>query len=131
MKFTKTAVVLLLAASLCTQSCAVMFQGSKKDVTVRTTTPGASIWIDGEKKGTDAVTERLSRKSDHTILVKKDGCSTQSLSVEKKTQVGWIIFDALFNWLAFATDAPTGAWNTFEKSNYTVELDCHKAITKN
>jgi hypothetical protein len=114
----------LLMASLCTQSCAVMFQGSKKEVMVKTTTQGASIWIDGENKGTDAVTERLSRKHDHTILVKKEGCETKSLEVNKKTQVGWIIFDALFNVFAFATDAPTGAWNTFEKDRYTVELTC-------
>lgn len=107
-------------------SCAVMFQGSKKEVTVKSLTPNASIWIDGVNKGMDAFTERLTRKSDHTILVKKEGCETKMLDVKKKTQVGWIIFDGLFNWFAFATDAPTGAWNTFEKDNFTVELNCSK-----
>lgn len=107
-----------------------MFQGSKKEVSVKSMTQGATIWIDGEKAGEDAVTQKLTRKDDHTILVKKDGCLTKTLEV-KKTQVGWIIFDALFNWLAFATDAPTEAWNTFEKSKFTVELECPSSNNTN
>lgn len=105
-------------------SCAVMFNGPRKDVTVKSTTPNATIFIDGEEKGTDAVTERLSRKSNHTVVVKKAGCDTKTVEIKKQVQVGWIIFDALFNWFAFATDAPTGAWNTFEKDKITVDLSC-------
>lgn len=48
-----------------------MFQGSKKEVSVKSMTQGATIWIDGEKAGEDAVTQKLTRKDDHTILVKK------------------------------------------------------------
>jgi hypothetical protein len=105
-------------------SCAVMFNGSRKDVTVKSVTPNATIYIDGEEKGTDAVTEKLERKSNHTVLVKKEGCESKTVEIKKHVQVGWIVFDALFNWFAFATDAPTGAWNGFEKDHYSVELKC-------
>lgn len=105
-------------------SCAVMFQGSKKDVTIKSMTPDATIHVDGEEVGKDAVNVRLARKSNHTVVIKKDGCETKTVEIHKKTQVGWIIFDALFNWFAFATDAPTGAWNTFDKDRVTVELKC-------
>jgi hypothetical protein len=115
-------VFLSVAIISCMSSCAVMFQGSKKDVTVKSMTPGASIYIDGEKKGTDMVTERLARKSNHTVMVKKDGFETSTTEIKKRTQVGWVLFDAFFNWFAFATDAPTGAWNTFDKDHVTVEL---------
>lgn len=121
----------LLFAAISTQSCAVMFQGSKKEVTVKSMTPGATIWVNGEKAGEDAITKRLARKTDHMILVKKEGCETKQIDVRKKTQVGWVVFDALFNWLAFATDAPTGAWNTFHQSDFTVELNCSKPMNKN
>lgn len=131
MILSKKAVVILLAGSLSMQSCAVMFQGSKKEVTVKSMTPGATIWINGNKAGEDAVTQKLARKTDHMILVKKEGCETKQIDVKKKTQVGWIVFDALFNWLAFATDAPTGAWNTFHQSDFTVELNCPNSGTKN
>jgi hypothetical protein len=131
MSLTKKVRTLLFITLIFMQSCAVMFQGSKKDVTVKSMTPGASIWINGNKVGEDAVTQRLARKTDHMILVKKEGCETKQIDVRKKTQVGWVIFDALFNWLAFATDAPTGAWNTFQQSDFTVELDCSKPSVKN
>lgn len=111
-------------AMLSLSSCAVMFNGSRKDVTIKSITPDATIYIDGDEKGKDAVTERLERKSDHTVIVKKDGCETKTLEIKKHTQVGWIIFDALFNWFAFATDAPTGAWNGFDKDHFSVELKC-------
>jgi hypothetical protein len=123
----KIAIVLMSAS--CLSSCAVMFQGSKKDVTIKSLTPNATINVDGEEVGKDAVTIRLERKSNHTIIVRKDECESKTVEVKKKTQVGWVIFDALFNWFAFATDAPTGAWNTFEKDHYTVELQCKKTPT--
>jgi len=112
----------LAITMLFTSSCAVMFQGSKKDVTVRSMTEGASIYIDGEHKGTDLVTERLARKHNHTVMVKKDGYETQTVEIKKRTQVGWVLFNSFFNWFAFATDAPTGAWNTFDKDQITVDL---------
>ena len=116
----------MLIIAMTMSSCAVMFQGSKKDVSIKSMTPDASIYINGELKGTDAVTVRLPRKSNHTVMIKKENCDSYTTQIEKHTQVGWVIFDALFNWFAFATDAPTGAWNTFDKDIITAELKCTK-----
>lgn len=123
--------ILFIAVTFSCSSCALIIQGTKKDVTVRSITPDAQIYIDGEKKGTDLVTERLHRKYNHTIHVKKEGCETQVMEVTKHVQVGWIVFDLAFNWFAFLTDPTTGAWNTFNKSNYAVELDCKPAVVTN
>ena len=101
-----------------------MFQGSKKNVVIKSLTPDASIYVDGEEQGKDAVTALLTRKHDHVVVVKKEGCEPRTVEIKKHVQVGWIIFDALFNWWAFATDAPTGAWNTFDKDHVIVELKC-------
>jgi len=61
----------MLIIAMTMSSCAVMFQGSKKDVSIKSMTPDASIYINGELKGTDAVTVRLPRKSNHTVMIKK------------------------------------------------------------
>lgn len=114
---------LFLPAILLLNSCAVLFQGSKKDVSIKSMTPGTSIYIDGEKVGADLVVSRLTRKSNHSVLLQKEGFNSKTIEIKKHTQVGWIIFDSLCNWFAFATDAPTGAWNTFDKDNIVAELE--------
>lgn len=111
---------LLLACSL--SSCAVMFQGSKKEVSIKSMTPDASIYVDGDLKGTDAVSLKLARKNNHTVMVKKAGFDTQTVQIEKHTQAGWVIFDIFVNLLALPVDAITGAWNGFDKDKITVEL---------
>ena len=108
----------------CLSSCAVMFNGSRKTITVKSITPNATIYLDGEEKGTGTVNEKVARKYDHTITVTKEGCETKTMELRRTVQVGWIVFDALFNWFAFATDAPTGAWNSFDKDHISVELKC-------
>lgn len=120
---------LLLMAIILTysfSSCAVMFQGSKKEVVVKSMTPGASIYIDGDLKGAEVVKERLRRKYNHTVLVKKDGFEPQTVEISKRVQVGWVIFDSLINWFAFLTDPTTGAWNTFDKDHIVVSLHSDK-----
>ena len=119
-------VALSALVALSFQSCALMFNGSKKDVAVKSMTPESQIYVNGNYVGEDAVTVNLKRKNNHTVMIKKDGCCTETVQVQKETQAGWIVFDALFNWLAFLTDAPTGAWNTLEPNNVVRELDCEE-----
>jgi hypothetical protein len=119
-------VALFAMIALSFQSCALMFNGSKKDVAVKSMTPESQIYVNGNYVGEDAVTVNLKRKNNHTVMIKKDGCRTETVQVQKETQAGWIVFDALFNWLAFLTDAPTGAWNTLEPNNVVRELDCEE-----
>jgi len=118
------AIALGLIFTLCFSSCALMFNGTKKKVTIQSMTPEAKIYIDGDYIGKDFVSQKLKRKEDHTIMIKKDGCQTKNITIDSEIQVGWIIFDFLFNWFAFITDAPTGAWKGFDKSKYVIELEC-------
>jgi len=117
-------VAVFALTALSFNSCALMFNGSKKDVSVKSMTPGSEIYVNGNFVGDDAATVNLRRKHNHTVMIKKDGCETETVQIRKETQAGWIVFDALFNWLAFLTDAPTGAWNTLEPENIVRELDC-------
>lgn len=122
MKNLKLISVVIIALSL--NSCAIMFNGVKKDVQITSMTPDSKIYVDGNFEGKDAVSVKLRRKDNHTVIVKKDGCETQTVQIGSHVQAGWVVFNALFNWFAFLTDAPTGAWKTFDRSKVTVDLDC-------
>lgn len=107
-------------------SCATVFQGSRKDVSIRSMTQGAKIYVDGELKGEDAITLKLARKTNHSVAVKKDGFETKTVDINKHTQAGWIVWGILFNLPEMIVDAITGAWNGFDKENITVDLNKSK-----
>ena len=124
MKSLKLGLIVIIAISL--NSCAIIFNGIKQEVSIKSMTPNAKIYVDGNLEGTDAVSVKLRRKHNHTVMVKKDNCKTETVQIESNVQAGWIVFDALFNWFAFLTDAPTGAWKSFDKTKITVDLECNK-----
>ncbi len=108
-------------------SCAIMFNGSKKRVNITSNTPASKIYVDGELVGTETATVKLKRKQDHTIVVKKEGCKSQTVALDKEFQLGWVFLYLFVNPFALITDAPSGAWYGFDKSQVVVpELDCDK-----
>lgn len=118
--------LILLTAVCYLSSCATLFQGSRKDISIKSMTPGANIYVNGELKGTDGVSLKLLRRSNYTVLVKKDGFESKTVEIAKHTQVGWVIFDILLDIPGLIIDAVTGAWNNLDKDNITVELDKSK-----
>ncbi|MDR2292469.1 MAG: PEGA domain-containing protein [Prevotellaceae bacterium] len=118
-------IVMTIAFILSLNSCAIMFQGSNKRVHITTQTSGSKIYVDGIFVGNETATVKLKRKSDHTIIVKKDGCKSQTIPLDKEFQAGWIALYLFVNPFAIITDAATGAWNGFDKSQVVVpELEC-------
>jgi len=116
---------MLLVCMLSFSSCALLFNGTKQSVSISSTTPGAKIYVNGNYEGDEFVKMKLKRKNNHTVMVKKEKCDTRTVNIETDVQVGWVVFAALFNWFAFLTDAPTGAWNSFDRTSISVELDCN------
>ena len=124
-KFKIVAHLMLLVCMLSFSSCALLFNGTKQSVSISSTTPGAKIYVNGNYEGDEFVKMKLKRKNNHTVMVKKEKCDTRTVNIETDVQVGWVVFAALFNWFAFLTDAPTGAWNSFDRTSISVELDCN------
>ncbi|RYD59074.1 MAG: hypothetical protein EOP56_02265 [Sphingobacteriales bacterium] len=110
-------------------SCALVFQGTRKDVEVVCKTPGASIYIDDYYMGKEEVVAGLRRKRDHYIEIKKEGCITKEVNIHRKLQAGWIVADVLFHWYGAAplADGLTGAWYTFDKDYINTSLHCPDA----
>jgi hypothetical protein len=103
-------------------SCALIFNGTRESVSVKSMTPNSKIYIDGNYVGEDCVSANLRRDQNHSIVVKKKGYKTEAVNIDNHVQAGWVIFDVLFNWFAFLTDPTTGAWNALDKTNIVVDL---------
>ncbi|MEI6752472.1 MAG: PEGA domain-containing protein [Paludibacter sp.] len=122
-----TSKLLIVAFVLSMSSCAVLFNGSSKRISITSNTPEGKIYVDGNLVGTGTASVKLKRKEDHTIIVKKDGCKSQTIPLDKEFQIGWVALYLFVNPFAIITDAPTGAWFGFNKSQVIVpELECNK-----
>jgi hypothetical protein len=131
MKLTVKILSLLTAASICLSSCSTIIQGSKQSVTMQSITPGTKILVNGDELGTDMVTTKLKRNKNHTVMFKKEGYETKTVTLEKNSQAGFIVADALIALTGFGlvwiiVDAATGSWNKFEKDKVVVELEPKK-----
>jgi hypothetical protein len=104
----------------------LIFNGTKQNVSVKSMTPYSKIYVDGNYVGTDAVSVALTRGENHTVIIKKEGYNSETVGIKSRVQAGWVVFDALLNWLAFFTDPTTGAWCGLDMTNIAVDLEPKK-----
>ncbi|QZE13735.1 PEGA domain-containing protein [Halosquirtibacter laminarini] len=121
MKLIKILVVFLLLNSL--SSCALLFNGSKQTINISSLTDGSKIYVDGNLVGENNAVTKVTRRTGHTITVKKEGYKSENMLIKSHVQAGWVVFDVCLNWFAFLTDPTTGAWKKFENSNICVDLE--------
>ena len=127
----KKASVVLLSSLTLLSSCSTILQGSKKDMTIQSLTPGSKIYVNGDEMGKDLVDTGLRRNKNHTIMIKKEGYETRTVTLQKNAQAGYIVADALlaltgFGLIFIIVDAATGSWHTFDKDKVVVELEPKK-----
>jgi len=120
-----------MASTILFSSCSTILQGSKQQVSIQSLTKESKILVDGEEVGTDNATVRLKRNRNHSIVVKKPGYENKVVNMEKQTQAGYIVADALLGLTGFGlawiiVDAATGSWFKFDKDNVVVELEKSK-----
>jgi hypothetical protein len=48
-------------------SCALIFNGTKESVSVKSMTPNSKIYINGNYQGTDSVSVKLRRNKNHSV----------------------------------------------------------------
>ena len=122
-------VILLLLAPIMfmMSSCATIFNGERQFMSVKSLTPGSKIYIDGNLEGEDAVSKKLKRDTNHSVIIKKEGYKTQSVNIDKHIQVGWVILDIFtLTWPSLIIDAITGSWNALDRNNIVLELEPNK-----
>lgn len=130
-KFTNSTLCLLLASVMLFSSCSTIIQGSRQQISISTLTKDSKIFVDGEDKGKDNALVRLKRNRNHAIAIRKEGYETKIINLEKHTQAGYIVADALLGLTGFGlawiiVDAATGSWSKFDQDAIVVELEKSK-----
>jgi hypothetical protein len=115
--------ILLLAMCFLINSCALVFNGTRQNVLIKSMTKDSKIYVDGNYVGKDSVAVKLKRADNHNVIVKKDGYDTEVVAIDNHIQIGWLLYDIIFNQFAIFTDAPTGAWYSLDKKNIIVDLN--------
>jgi hypothetical protein len=125
---TKKTVSILLSSIVFLSSCSTIMQGSRQSVTIQSLTPDARILVNGDDMGKDIVTTKLKRNTNHTIMIKKDGFDTKTVSLGKNVQAGYVVADVVIaltglGLIWIIVDAATGSWHKFDKDKVVVELE--------
>ena len=104
--------IVLLSFSLLVSSCATILDGSKTLVKVYGSPNDAKIFYNGAYQGTGSETIAVQKSAVNNgtakIEVKKDGYETATITLNKKTRVGFIILDVAFGIVPLLIDIVTG-----------------------
>lgn len=115
--------VLLVSCALVIAGCATIVNGSSQQISIASKPSGAEVLIDGADVGDTPLTQKLSRKDQHTIELKLDGYESESIIVNKGVS-GWIAGNILFGGLiGLAVDAATGAMYKLDPTEIQRSLD--------
>lgn len=120
--------VLIFAISvvaLCLLSgCGAIFSGTTEEVSINSQPSNADIEINGQHRGSTPTTVTLSTDKSHTITLDKEGFSRQTVTVDHKLGVGFVVLDVLFTGLVgVVVDAATGGWYILTQNSVNVSLN--------
>ncbi len=116
---------ILIAVLVCIYftSCALIFKGTKEEVTFGSDPQRADVYIDGVKMGETPFALKLVTKKTYMIEFKKEGYESKAYQINNKVGAGWIILDILGGLFPVIIDAATGAWYSFDQKNINAVLE--------
>ena len=97
----KSSVLLLAIAALLCQSCATVLS-SKTYISVKENAPaGAKVYVNDVYQGEtpltfaydDSPNSIFKKKTEHILTIKMDGFKTQTVPLQRKIQMGYLLFD--------------------------------------
>ncbi|MBB63975.1 MAG: hypothetical protein CMO81_02805 [Waddliaceae bacterium] len=119
--------ILISAIAMSTAGCACVFKGDSRTVSLNSNPSGAEVLVNGAVRGATPMKLNLEAKKNHTIEFRKQGYQTQSVSLDKRISVGWVIADAIFGLVPVVVDAATGSWYEFDSKDVTASLESIQA----
>ncbi|OGF97685.1 MAG: hypothetical protein A2Z86_09555 [Candidatus Glassbacteria bacterium GWA2_58_10] len=148
--FYGAAVCLIAVLTSLFSGCALMMKGGKsQSLSIKSTPPGAQVYLDGNLSGDTPCALKSALKKDHVLEFRKEGYEKQIVLVANKLGAGWAALDLLFGALLFplgimavanpedkvaglmllavsvlpvSVDTATGAWNHLERRELEVTL---------
>ncbi|MBU6182166.1 MAG: PEGA domain-containing protein [Verrucomicrobia bacterium] len=106
-------------------SCSA-FQPARQDVTVNTTTPGATIKANGVTVGTSPVTFSAKRNQDLNLVATKPGYQASVMQISRQTS-GTFALDLIGGWFLLLPWIGLLTPGAYELSSTQVEMPLNKA----
>lgn len=123
----KKFIAALLSLTITLSGCASMINGTTQNISVSSTQRDAKLYMNGEYIATGNGVATLKKKDDYILTAKKDGCNDTSVPVSKSfdptTLLGILIDFGIISMLVI-DGAVTGAWNKFDRTNYSLDMQC-------
>jgi len=119
----RIALLLAIGLSIGSAGCATVVGGHKdKQVTIASEPPGAAVLVDGQPYGATPAVVKLSRKSDHQVVISQPGYETATMTVRQKFNP-WVLGNIVFGGLiGIVVDVCTDATHTLSPDEITVKL---------
>lgn len=123
----KKIIAALLSLTITLSGCASMINGTTQNISVSSTQRDAKLYMNGEYIATGNGVATLRKKEDYILTAKKEGCNDTSVPVSKSfdptTLLGILIDFGVISMLVI-DGAVTGAWNKFDRTNYSLDMQC-------
>lgn len=120
-----------LALTLLLSSCATIVSGSRQKVKFSSNPSAATVLIDEVEVGKTPFEMKLTRKSEHSVMIKLDGYQTYETKLTKKFNA-WYIGNILFGGLiGIIVDPITGAIYNLSSNDINAQMNKGTAFKSN
>lgn len=121
---TVSAVFCLIAvAAFIFNGCAIIFKGTKEEVSFDSGPGAAEVYVNGAKVGVTPCRVQLKSKEEYTIEFRKEGYQTKSIRISNSVGAGWVVLDILGGLIPVIIDAATGAWYYLDQTSVNAVLE--------
>ncbi len=107
-------------------SCAVIFKGTKSEVSLDSYPQRAKVYVNGAYMGETPLKLYLKCNEIYTIKFIKEGFKPVVRRISNHVQAGWVILDIIGGLAPVVIDAATGAWYELDEKNVNAILEKQK-----
>ena len=111
----KIKIVFIALICIYLSSCALVFKGTKQEVSFRSDPQRAEVYVNGIRMGETPLTLRLVTKQTYAIEFKIEGYKPKSFQINNKVGAGWVVLDIVLGLVPVVVDAATGAWYSLDQ----------------
>lgn len=104
-------------------SCALVFKGTKQELSANSDPSRAQVWVNGIQMGETPITLKLESKKTYAIEFKKEGYKSKTVNVTNHIGAGYIILDIVCGLVPIIIDAATGAWYSLDDKTVNAVLE--------
>jgi len=122
----------VLAGAIAVTSCASMFNGTEKAVTIKANDKDAKIYVNEQYVGTGNAHYVFKKKKDYHLRAELGDCRSPTIiptkSFDPTTLLG-ILLDYGIISILLIDGAASGAWTDFDQAQFSLEVDCNNETT--